>query len=125
MVTGVQVKVGMSPRILGRTVQVSAGFPVTDVGIGRFGHQRLEALFTGGVTEIVHAIEVEGVLDPSQVRLHSRDLGVVDASDDIRCDDRREDDEEDHNYHDLDQGKPALSASAGLGSLHCNYSGYF
>jgi len=63
------VQVVVAPRVLLEPVDVATLLPVADVGIGRLGDQRLQALLGRGIAEIVHAVQVERRLIGADVLL--------------------------------------------------------
>src|SRR6056297_86859 len=117
VLTRVQILIDVVPGVLRQPVQIAARPPVLDVRIVGALDQRGEALLGGGVAEVVQAIEFQRRFDAADILLDLGYLGVVDAADDVRCDDGREQADDDHHDHDLDRCEARLSGRA-RGAAH-------
>ena len=99
---GIQILVFIPPRILRQSVEITTGFPVLDIRIGRLVHQRINALFTGRVGEVIEPVEFQGILNAAQVLLHPGYLRVIYSAYDIGRDDccqNAQNDDDDHDFY--------------------------
>src|SRR5579883_3021689 len=101
---GILVLILAAPRVLGELLNIGA-VPVGDRRIVRLRDERLEAIVRGWILRVVEAVFREGGLQSLDVGLGLGDSGLVDLVDDLRHDDGREQADDDHDDHDLDQGE--------------------
>ena len=88
--------------------QVAAGLVVA--GIGRFADQRIEALLRRGEDGSVHPVGFDGGVEHLDLDPRSTDAGLVDLRDDRDAHERREQPDDQHHRHDLDQREAAAAA---------------
>ena len=101
--SGEDVLVLIAPGVLAHVLDVAAGSPVMDGRIGRLHRKCLQALIRTWVLGIVEPEHGERGLKPLNVLLRLRDTRFVDSIDDLRHDDGRQEPDDDHDDHNLDQ----------------------
>src|SRR5579863_2685550 len=70
-------QVVVSPWVLADALDVAAGLPVLDRGIGRLRGERAEPLLVGGILGVIHVVHGERRLEALDVLLGLGHLGVV------------------------------------------------
>src|SRR5215468_4238775 len=105
MRAGEDVLVVISPWILADALQVATRPPVLDGRVGRLRHERLQALLGRRVPRVVEPEHGERGLEALDVLLRLGDTRLVHAAHDLRHDDSREETDDDHHDHDLDQSE--------------------
>src|SRR5215469_3435856 len=111
VLAGIRVLIVVAPRVLADPLNVAAGAPVPDRGIVRLARERLQSLLGGRVLGVVQTEHGERGLQALDVRFGFGHPGVVDAPHDGRNDDRRQQPDDDHDHHDLDQREAARTCA--------------
>src|ERR1700722_3961631 len=107
------VEVLISPWILRQALDVTAGLVVGGrATAGRRRNQRTQALVGGGIETVVEVVAIECGLDLGEVGLRLGRLGLVGGAAQTLYDDRREQTQDQNNYHDFNQGESILIVSA-------------
>src|SRR5205807_5837366 len=110
---GEYVQIRIPPRILADPLEVAAGLPVLDRGVGGLLHQCREALLGGGILGVVEVVHGERRLQALDVSLRLGDARVVHLAHDRRNDDRGQQAKDDDDHHDPDEGEAARAPCAG------------
>src|SRR3974390_1739352 len=107
----VDVLIVAAPGILRHAVQISPRFPVKRQRVGRrLGNQGGKALLCRGIDGVVQAVEVQGLDHGGDVRLGGDHPGFVRAAHHLWNDNGREQTENHHHDHHLDQGEAPCRA---------------
>lgn len=106
-----KVLVIVPPRVFHQLLHIAFRTPV--LGIGRASNERLEALVGGRVTEIVQAVQIERGFEGADVLPGLHYTRLVDLAEHLRCHQRREDTDDDHDHQDFDEGKTARVTRGG------------
>jgi rhomboid family GlyGly-CTERM serine protease len=72
-------------------------------------HEGLEPLIGGWELEVVDAVQAEPGFDRANILFHLGNLCIIDTAYDGRRDERREDAQNDHDHHDLDEREAAAA----------------
>src|SRR5690606_21016801 len=107
--TGAQIKIGTAPGVLLQGFDISGAFPVARNRCNAgFGNQRFQTLFSGGIDEVINAVEFESRLDGLEVRLDFLDPRLISTIQYRRGHDTGEQTNDDDHHHDLDQAETRL-----------------
>ena len=109
---GTDVFIGIAPWILRQLREVATDLPfLGDHADGRLFNQRFEALFRGGIDTVIQLVELQCAFDISDLYFRCGSFGVIGSPHNTGHNQRREDGQDGHDYHDLDErkalGRPA------------------
>src|ERR1700758_5583309 len=116
----VDVLIVVPPGILADPLQIAAGPPVLDGGVGGLGHERGEPLLGGRVFRVVEPVHGERRFQALDVLLRLGDARIVPSAHDLRHDERSEQPDDDYDHHDLDQGEAVRVPGGAVGALSAN-----
>src|SRR5690606_9827179 len=88
--------------------EITAGAPVRCSRLSRISHEGLEPVLGARVAEVVEVVELQSRLDRANIRFRAIDRRRIDAAEQLRTDDGREQPDDDHDDHNLDQREAAL-----------------
>ena len=106
----------MTPRILGQTRQVAVRFSVS--GSRRWRYQGFQTLIGGGVAKMVQLVEMQGAFQGANVLPGLHHPGLVGVVHYRGYDDGRQDRENYHHHHDLNEGEPCRDGARGGRAVH-------
>src|SRR5690606_19243046 len=92
--------------------EITAGAPVRRSRFSRISDERLEPVLGARVAEVVEVVKLQCRLDRANIRLRAIDRRRIDAAEQLRSDDSREQADDDHDDHDLDEREAALGGRA-------------
>ena len=113
-VAGEDVLIGVPPGVFADPVQVAAGPPVLDRGVGGLLRQCREALLGGRILRVVEVVHGKRRLQSADVLLRLGDVRLIHVTHKARHDDRGQQANDDHHHHDFDEGEAACAPCAGL-----------
>lgn len=112
----------MRPGILRQAIDIAAFLPVRRFRRGRSLHQRVQTLIGGRIVVVVEAIEIQRRLQGTDILLRLDLTRLVGTIHDARYDNRREDTQDDHDHHHLDEGETGGLAFELSCCVHTVYS---